>query len=231
MIDRLEIPLYSVGEAARLLEVSQQKLKRWLDGAIVQGRHYPPVIRLEPTGEEVVTWAEFVEAGFLRGYRAKKVSLPRLRQFIDAMREAERVVHPLAHFEPLVLRPRQELLVALDRLQNDIDEGLSLVEHRSGQISFGPVLRDFLDHVDFDAQGLAERMYPLGREEPRVVIDPELAFGIPQVRGIRTETVAEAVAAGETLASVGETLGLSPEDVSAALRWELRLIGKGERAA
>jgi len=230
-IERLAIPLYSVGEAARLLEVPQQKLRRWLDGATVQGVQYAPVIRLESSGDDVVTWAEFVEAGFLRGYRAKKVSLPRLRQFIDAMRTAENVVHPLAQFRPLVLRPRQELLVALNRLQMDIDEGLSLVEHRSGQMSFGPVLRDFLEHVEFDGQGVAECMYPLGRDEPRVVINPEITFGIPQVRGIRTETVAEAVAAGEPIASVGESFALSPEEVSAALRWELRLIGKGAKAA
>lgn len=30
---------------------------------------YRPVIRVDPIGSRVVTWAEFVEAGLLRSYR------------------------------------------------------------------------------------------------------------------------------------------------------------------
>ena len=40
---------------------------------------YAPVIRPEPTGDDLVTWGEFVELGYLREYRRKGVPLQRLR--------------------------------------------------------------------------------------------------------------------------------------------------------
>jgi hypothetical protein len=39
-----------------------------------------------PDGSDIVTWAELVEAGFLREYRARRVSLQYLRPVIDEMR-------------------------------------------------------------------------------------------------------------------------------------------------
>ena len=62
----LDQALYSIGEAARLLEIVPSRLRRWLEGARVRGVSYPPVIRRRPTGSGDVTWAEFVEAGLLR---------------------------------------------------------------------------------------------------------------------------------------------------------------------
>jgi hypothetical protein len=62
MSDLLERQL-SVGEAARLLMLPSSTLRRWLEGFIILGRSYEPVIRPMLTGSDVVTWAEFVEAG------------------------------------------------------------------------------------------------------------------------------------------------------------------------
>jgi len=74
-VETLNRELYTVTEAARLLGVQPSKLRRWLDGFVVGDRFYPPVIRPERTGGNTVTWAEFVEAGFLNQYRTRKVSL------------------------------------------------------------------------------------------------------------------------------------------------------------
>lgn len=37
------------------------------------GKTYPPVIRPERTGEEIVTWGEFIEARLLAEYRDEGV--------------------------------------------------------------------------------------------------------------------------------------------------------------
>jgi hypothetical protein len=75
----LEREFYPVREAARLLKVPESTLRWWLEGR----RQYPPVLREAATGSAVVTWGEFVEAGYLRAYRKKDVPLPELRLFID----------------------------------------------------------------------------------------------------------------------------------------------------
>lgn len=51
-------------------------------------------------GLDVVTWGEFVEAGYLREYRAKQVSLQSLRPVIGFMRERLGVQYPPATLHP-----------------------------------------------------------------------------------------------------------------------------------
>ncbi len=220
----LDQALYSIGEAARLLEIVPSRLRRWLEGARVRGVSYPPVIRRRPTGSGDVTWAEFVEAGLLREYRGRGVTLQHLRPFIERMRDAYEVAHPLAHFKPMVDGPSRQLMIELKQLQDSVglDDDLSLVRAVSGQLVWAEPMRAFLDKVEFDAAGIGRRMYPLGRAEP-VVIDPEVAFGIPQIRGVRTETIAEAIAAGESPRQVAAGYGVTADEIMAAVRWELRV--------
>jgi hypothetical protein len=58
----LERELYSLNQAARLLDMPPSTLGWWLEGR----SKYAPVLRPEPKGTTNVTWGEFVEAGFLR---------------------------------------------------------------------------------------------------------------------------------------------------------------------
>lgn len=215
--------LYSVSEAARLLEIPSQKLRRWLDGFTTGGQFYPPVIRPERTGSDEVSWAEFVEAGFLREYRVRRVSLQKLRPVVEQMRRAFGVPYPLAHFKPLVDHSKRELVFGFQQ-EADLEPELYLVlrGRETWQTIWAEPVRAFLEKVEFDPDGVAERMRPLGKGSP-VVIDPSVSFGVPQVRGIRTEILAEAYAVGQQLPALAELYGLTVADVEAALRWELRL--------
>ncbi len=90
--------MYSEGAAADLLGVAPSTLHWWLEGRVPR---YRPVIRIEPTGSRVVTWAEFVEAGLLRSYRRyHDVPLRELRDFIDRLRDEFQVPCPLADRRP-----------------------------------------------------------------------------------------------------------------------------------
>jgi hypothetical protein len=72
----LERPVYGMPEAAGLLGLRPDRARAWLDGYERRGVRYPPVIRVEPTGDDIVTWGEFVELGYLREYRHKGVPSP-----------------------------------------------------------------------------------------------------------------------------------------------------------
>lgn len=216
----LELPLYSVTEAGRLLGVLPATLKRWLEGYNARGTRHPPIIRPEPTGSDSVTWGEFVEAGFLHEYRTR-LPLQRIRPLVDAMREQFEVAHPLAHFQPLVDKQKRETLSDLQML-TDTPEALYLVRWSDQQLLWAqPVLR-FLDKVEFDPYAVARRVFPLGKEVP-VIIDPRRSFGIPQVRGVRTEAIAELLEAGEPAEAVAGMWGLEMGEVDAARTWERHL--------
>lgn len=94
-------------EAAGLLGLRSERARAWLDGYERAGVRYPPVIRRDPTGSDVVTWGEFVELGYLREYRRSGVPLQRLRPVIDELRREFDTPYPLAtpstFCEPLTL--------------------------------------------------------------------------------------------------------------------------------
>jgi uncharacterized protein (DUF433 family) len=79
----------------------------------------------------------------------------------------------------------------------------------------------YLERVEFDEDesGIAIRLHPGGRVSP-VMIDPEVRFGTPIVRGIPTGAIAEQVRAGDSIESVASDFALSLEDVIAALGYE-----------
>jgi len=224
-IEILNTPLYAIREAARFLSLHPGKLRRWLEGATVAGRFYPPVLRSKPTESDTVTWAEFVEAGFLREYRAARVSLHHMRPIIEAMRREFNVTYPLAHFKPLIDPANRQLVFELQE-QLGLEDDLRLVRRRgdSWQIQWAPAVEAFLHKVVFDDRGIAQRMHPLGKESP-VVIDPEMTFGIPQIRGVRTETISHAFGVDrKSERAIAREWGLSEAEVKAALQWEFNVM-------
>jgi uncharacterized protein (DUF433 family) len=166
-----------------------------------------------------VTWGEFVEAGLLRGYRTKKVPLQKMRPFIEDARAQWQVPYPLAHFKPLI--DHKQLVYELQQ-ESGLDPKLYLVQAEGGQMLLAQPVREFLETVEFDPAGAVSRLYPLGLKT-RVVIDPEVSFGVPQIKGVRTELVAESVAAGESKEQAALNWGLGLRDVGAALDWERAL--------
>lgn len=90
--------LYHVADAARLLRMPPSTLRYWIEG----DQKRPPVLRDEASGDPTLTWGEFVEAGLLREYRIRDVSLQHLRVVIDILRDKFGVPYPLAHFRPFV---------------------------------------------------------------------------------------------------------------------------------
>jgi uncharacterized protein (DUF433 family) len=216
----LDRELYAVGEAARLLRVPQSTLRWWLEGRAVRGKQYPPVIREEATGSGLVTWGEFVEAGYLKEYRSRSVPLPELRRFIDELRGELHVRYPLAHLQPYVSAHRR-LVLELQKTAGLPPEFGLVLEVTSGQLLLGRAAESFIEHVEFSEEGdnSAVRVFPVGKESP-VVIDPHRSFGAPSIRGVRTEALAELIDAGEPPEGVAEDFDLPVELVKAAVAYE-----------
>lgn len=226
----LDRPVYGMSQAARLLGLRTDGLRRWIDGYERHGKLYAPVIRERRTSDDLVTWGEFIEAGYLREYRAKQVSLQYLRPVIGFLRERLQVKYPLATLRPYT-SGKALALEAQDFV--GLDPELSIVViGRDGSLTLTDPAVAFLDKVEFDAaEGVAERLFPLGRTKP-IVLDPDRGFGEPTVPtvGVRTEILAELVDAGEEPARVAEIYAMPVTDVEAAVAFERR-HGDSARAA
>jgi len=212
----LDCELYEEPLAARLLDVAPSTLHWWLEGR----DQYLPVLRAEPNGSRVVTWGEFVEARYLREYRrTHHVPLGKLRDFIAYLRRELGVPYPLATARPWVGPDRRLFINAQDESGLEPD-WWACVEPQTGVMLLTYPAESFLERVEFDdTAGVVSRLHPAGRESP-VVIDPEIRFGSPAVRGIPTENIAEQVSAGDSVESVAADFDLPLNVAIAALNYE-----------
>jgi uncharacterized protein (DUF433 family) len=214
----LEREMFSEAEAARLLDVAQNTLHYWLDGGRMRGKVYRPIIRIEPKGNRApISWAEFIEAGWLRQYRREHgVPMAELRAFIDSVRGESGVPYPLAHHQPFVAG-RELLRQAQD--VSGLEPDYCLVAEVRGQLVLTAPAQTFVERVVWKGD-IAAGWRPHADPRSPVRMDPELRFGRPAVKGISTETIWEHVEAGEDVEETAEAFGLEPDDVHWALAYE-----------
>lgn len=220
MVDRvvsiLDREMYSEAEAARLLRVPQSTLHYWLEGGVRRGTTYRPIIRIEPRGVRSVTWAEFVEAGWLREYRRSHVPMVELRRFIDEMRDRFGVPWPLADRRPLLSGRK---LVYEAQQAASLGPEYALVTVYGGQMLLTPAGDAFLRRVEFD-DNLVTGYAPDRDPGSPVRIRPDVRFGKPAVKGISTEVIWEHAEVGEDIGEIASIFELDTSDISWALSYE-----------
>ncbi|KAA9107929.1 DUF433 domain-containing protein [Microbacterium rhizomatis] len=222
----LDRAIYSYSDVDRLVGLHSGTARRWLEGYARSGRFYDPVLREGPTGSEVVTWGEMVEARLLAEFRSHQVPIQRLRPAVVRLRE-EFGRYPLAHARPFLDVEGRELVRAVQE-EVGVDGSLRLVVVRNGQTLLAEATQRFNDTVRYDDSGVVARLTPIART-PEVVMDPLRTFGQPAVRNVRTDTIAEAFRAGTSREELADLYELSLDQVDAAIRFEL--IAGSEQAA
>ena len=222
MISLLARPTYSLSEAARLLRISPSKLRWWLEGAVRGSKQYPPVLRSEPTGDSQVSWGEFIEAAYLREYR-QHIPLQRLRPLREALSREFNTPFPFAVSTPLV--GRRELVLEMQK-SLQIPEGLWMVVG-TRQLMLSAVAETFCARVQFDAATEEAIRYVVMRAPEPVYVNPRVSFGIPTVRSVRTEVIAELYLAGEPRSAIIDIYrdhGVTEQDVETAVEFETAFL-------
>lgn len=224
----LERQIYGMQQVDGLLGLAAGTARRWIDGYERSGKAYPPVVRVEPTGEDAVTWGEFVETRLLAEYRDRGVPLVRMRPVVERLREELGVKYPLAHARPFV--SNRELVAEVQDAVG-LDDRLLIVEVlRTGQFELAFESRSFWESVEWEPtskaaapeDSVAARVHALDRNSP-VVFDPLRSFGAPSVGTVRTDVIAEEVRAGTPLAFVASGFGITLREAAAAVEYEERL--------
>ena len=210
--------MYSEAEAARLLQVAQGTLHYWLEGGVRGSREYKPVIRSEPKGTRVVTWAEFVEAALLREYRrTNRVPMAELRVFIDRLRDQFGVPYPLADRRPFI--SGRHLIEQAQEVAG-LDAEFCLVAVVGDQRILTAPSQSFLDRVVWEGD-LAAGWHPHRDPDSPIVMAPDVRFGRPAIKGVGAEVLWEhAELGGESVEEIAAGFDLDPLDVHWALAYE-----------
>lgn len=215
--DPRALPNHSISEAAGYLRMPPSTLRAWLLGMGT----FKPILLVARRTPPALSFFNLVEAHVLNSIREYH-RLPDIRKALRYVENELRVERPLAHkvFET---------------------DGVSLfVEHlgkllnvsQEGQVAMSEALGAHLCRLDFDAAGLAERLYPFTRagahgglklDGPRaVVFDPRVQFGrlVVAGTGIPTAVLADRFDAGDLSDDLAADYGLDRRVIEEAVRCE-----------
>jgi hypothetical protein len=121
----LEIPLYSVTEASRYLQIPEGTLRAWVAGRtypLRSGRHgrSEPVIELADSKNSRLSFNNLTEAHVLDALRRPyHVELTQIRRAVNYLREQFQTRHPLVHHQ--MLTDGKHLFVEAAGLKDVID--------------------------------------------------------------------------------------------------------------
>src|SRR5262245_50114045 len=110
-IDLLARPVYGMAQVDRILGLHPGTAQRWIDGYTRAGRQYAPVVRVDSTGEDRVTWGEFSETRLLAEFRGAGARMIRMRPAVEKLREDLDTPYPLAFARPWVDPNGRELVL------------------------------------------------------------------------------------------------------------------------
>jgi uncharacterized protein (DUF433 family) len=224
--DLMRRPVYGMPEVDALCGLPSGTARRWIDGYTRGGKHYAPVVRRESTGDELVTWGEFVETRLLAQYRDSSVPILHMRPVVEDLREQLNTDYPLAVARQW-LEPEGHELVRQIQNAEKLPAGLRLVQElRTGQLALSPEVQRFVRQANTAADDLRSvvRLWPLAADREAatdVVLDPLKRSGAPTVHGVPTEVVLEQFRTGSQPSEIAEDFDLTVSQVLEALRFEL----------
>ena len=221
------IGVYTASEAAQMVGMSPQTLRRWLRGYDhgrkgEEPRHEEPLWQPQYTPDDddgvLLGFRDLVEARIVNALRAKQIGLPTIRICIDRARAIIGREHPFStsQFKTDGKTIFLEITRGLDEPQ--------LIDLKRSQGVFNRIVAPSLADLDFGTRG-AERWWLLHGKKT-IVADPKRAFGQPIVAeaGITTARIAQAVKAEGSVAKVAQIYELRPRLINDALAYE-RQIG------
>lgn len=217
--------VYTASEAAQMVGMSPQTLRRWLLGydhgtSGGERRHEQPLWHPQYTPDDdgvLLGFHDLVEARIVNSLRASQFSLQSIRTCLDRARDYVGQEHPFS---------TSQFKTDGKTIFLEITRGLEepqLIDLKRRQMVFTRVVRPSLADLDFGPDG-AERWWLLHGKKT-IVADPDHAFGQPIIAeaGITTARVAQAVEAEGSVAKVAQLYDLKPRLIRDALAYESQL--------
>jgi uncharacterized protein (DUF433 family) len=208
-----EEPSYGLSEAAVYLKIPYTTLRYWLTGFGKQS----PIIQPVESAPTRLSFLNLLECHALAGMRKiYNLRLPKVRSALRKLSEQYPQQHPLV--SEVFLTDRKDLFI--ERMGKIVN-----VSRQQDQLSLD-FYRMHLERVETDSKGLF-RFFPFVLEprpaEPKIIeINPMVGFGKPVIAGtgISTAIIASRFNARESILSLAEEYGCTPQQIEESIRWE-----------
>jgi uncharacterized protein (DUF433 family) len=209
-------PLYIVTDVARFSRASESQVHRWLQGYSGKSREYEAFLQAaseQSRDKLTLSFENLIEVALVAALR-KHMSIQVIRL---AHEQAQKEFGPYPFARLQFYKSGNDIFArAAEYVERETEHLTTLT--RDGQRAWEPVLREYLLKIDWrDA-------WPIEWEPFRdIKLNPEVAFGLPNVGGIRTEAIIGRFMADESVCFIAEDFGLTAAEVETALRYELTL--------
>ncbi len=224
---RFDVPLYTIAEAARALDVPASTLATWAKGYVRKPSGRQPVIGNaivtalpSDAGQPIIPFVGLAEAMVLAAVRKAGVPMQRVRPALSMLASDIGIAHALASRR--LHTDGAELL--FDHAQNarggDAEAVRELVVVRSGQRVFSEVIESYLRRITYGSDGYASRIRLPAYERAEVLADPVRAFGQPIfARGAAAVSdVLERFWAGDDIENLSAEFGVPAAEIEDVLR-------------
>ena len=215
----LDIPAYTITEAARYLKLAPATLRSWFMGRSYPKRdgpgYFEPLLQFADPEQRLLSFTNLVEAYVLRALRQNhNVSITALRTALNYAEQELKISR--------LLMKHDLLTVAGDLFLQYYGHLINLSQ--SGQMAMRKVLEAYLARVEWDME-LPSRLYPyvVGIDTQKVIaIDPAIGFGRPVLinKGISTAVIVDRIDAGESVETLAEDYDLKPDEIEMAIVYE-----------
>lgn len=224
--DPREIPVYTIKQASRYLQIPFETLRSWVKGRSYsvgkngEQRFFKPVIHASDDGAMRLSFMNLIEAHVLNGMRRlDNVPFHKVRKALQYIERQMPSQYPLAD--------KRFQTDGVDLFMEHLEQLINI--SRNGQVVMREVMNQYLRRIDRDLKTLPVRLYPFVRipglvEEPRVVlIDPRVSFGKPVLveTGAPTAVIADRFYAGDSVDALAEDYGSTRSKIEEAIRYEI----------
>lgn len=207
--------IFTLRETAAYLDIPKSTVHWW---ARPPDRKRPLITCFTPRGRQAtVPFIGFAEAYVLSSFRRAGVPLQRIRPAVKALSSEIGIEHALA--SKRLYTDGAEVLYDYAERHGE-QELLDLVVVRTQQRQFHELVRDYLRRIHYAGDGWASSVHLRTYEHADVVVDPNVAFGLPLVvhGGARVEDLVDRFQAGDSVADIATDFDVPAEEVEDVIR-------------
>ena len=226
---RFSVPLYTVSEAAQIVDVPTSTISSWAKGYVRRFPSRPDVI-----GKPVITchaprtkrepslpFVGLAEALVLAAVRRSGVPMQRVRPALEALQSRIGIAYALASRR--LYTDGAELLYDYDeecRAAGSGREPSDLVVVRNDQRVFVEVVTKYLQRIEYGSDGYATVIHVPAYDRADVIADPTRSFGSPifERGGARVSDVLDRFWAGESLSELADEFGVPDDQLEDVVR-------------
>lgn len=218
---------YTIPEVQYLTGISSKKITRWTNGytykknnSIYQSNPIYKSEYLDTENEAYLSFLDLIEILFIDSFEKHGLSLQSIRKAADSASRLINTSHPFA--KKIFYTDGKTILAEIAKENNDPE----LIDLLRKQYQMDSIIApSLIASLDFNQLDLAEKWWPLGRNN-RVVVDPLRNFGKPIIDNlnIRVATIIDLYNRNKSINEISSWYDIDEISINAALEFSRRAI-------